>query len=71
MKLKITRRKDGSFDGSDGERVPYFWYKAVRPDGVTLEFGSKNDSYSEGDELELDIEKTERANGKFGYKEVA
>jgi len=68
-KLTIKKRKDGTFEGTDGP-VPYFWYKAVRDDGVTIEFGSTDGSHLEGESKELMIEKTERAGGKFGYKEI-
>lgn len=69
--LIIRDSKDGSFQGDDGEKVTYFWTKAKRVlDGVTVEFGGKV-SHRKGEELDLDLEKTERAGGKFGYKEIS
>jgi len=71
MIYNIKAVKERPFD-SNGETVPYFWYKAVRQiDGVTIEFGSKKDDLEVGEEYDLDIEKTERPNGKFGYRRVA
>jgi len=70
MKLTITRKRDGSFDGDGGERVEYYWYKALLATGVTIEFGSRVSTHEVGQELDLDIEKTERAGGRFGYKEI-
>lgn len=69
-KFKIKSKRDGSFNGTDG-RVSYTWYKALRlKDGVTLEFGSKNAGYNAGEELDLELEKSERSGGRFGYKDV-
>lgn len=72
MIVLITKVKARPFDGDDGEKIPYFWTKATRKsDGVTIEFGGRVDHTEDLDkELDLDIEKTERANGKFGYKEI-
>jgi hypothetical protein len=69
--LILRDSKDGSFQGEEGEKVPYFWTKAKRlSNGVSLEFGGKI-SHKKNEELELDLEKTERADGKgFRYKEI-
>lgn len=65
MDLKITKVTNKPFTGSDGEEINYYWYKAVRRgDGVTIEFGSKNE-YEEGEQVELLLEKIET---KRGYK---
>jgi len=69
MKLKIKKVRDGKFKSSEGEMISYFWYKALRgEDGVTIEFGSKNE-YEVDDEIDIELEKSERAGGRFGYKE--
>lgn len=74
MKLKIKDFKVSPFTGDEGERVEYFWYRAVREsDGVTIRFGSMDGTHEAGDEVDLDIEKYERTdkNGKtvIAYKE--
>lgn len=70
--LILRDSKDGSFQGEEGEKVIYFWTKARRiSDAVTIEFGGKL-PHKKGEELELDLEKTERENGKgFRYKEIS
>jgi len=71
MKLKISEKKDGSFVGREGTPIPYFWYKATREsDGAEIRFGSKEGTHEAGQDLELNIEKVEFANGSVGYKEV-
>lgn len=68
-KLKIVKAREGGFTSSDGKRINYFWYKALREeDGVTIEFGSKKE-YEEGEEIEIYLEKNEMPGGKFRYKE--
>lgn len=70
-KLKITKVRESEFEGSEGKKIKYFWYKGLREgDGVTIEFGS-TESYDLDDELELLLEKTETAKGGFRYKEIA
>jgi len=70
MKLKITKVTERPFVGNEGKEISYYWYKGLREgDGVTINFGSKNE-FSLNDEVDLDLEKTELANGKFQYKEV-
>jgi len=72
MLLKIKSQKAAPFKNSDGDTIEYFWYKAIRlNDNVAIEFGSKSDAYEDGEEYEINVEKYERPNGKFGYKEVA
>lgn len=70
--FKVIRVKDGSFDGSDGERVPYFWIKGETDAGLTIEFGTKDGERSAGDTLtDLQLEKSEGSKpGSFRYKEV-
>jgi len=71
MQIKIIGKKDGSFQGDDGQKVEYYWYKALREsDGVTIEFGSRDGNHRMNETKDLDIEKTERAGGRFGYKEI-
>lgn len=69
---KIISVKDGTFTGSDGSDVTYFWVKAERlSDGVKLEFGTKTDYRGEiGNTLALELEKRERSNGRIGYVEL-
>jgi len=72
IKVIITRKKDGSFKGEEGSTIPYFWYNADRlSDGVSFQFGSKDGSYEKGDELELELTKTENSRGRLTWKEVA
>jgi len=60
------------FDGSDGAKVNYFWIKAEREDGVTVDIGTTMDLQSrEGETLKLDVEKSERSGGRYGYKLLA
>lgn len=68
--LIIKKVKPSSFVGSEGDRITYFWYKALRQDGVTIDFGSKNE-YKVDEEIEIDLEKTELSGGKFRYKEAS
>jgi len=71
MKLKIKSVENKPFTSGDGERVDYFWYRAVREDNeCTIQFGSREGEHPIGEVVDLDIEKTERADGKFGYKEI-
>lgn len=72
-KIKVVKVRDGSFDGRDGERVDYYWVKAVRiSDSVTFEFGSKGGGdYAEGQEYEVNLEKSESPKGGFRYKEIS
>lgn len=68
---EIIRKKASPFQGDGGETIDYFWYKAKRlSDGVTIEIGSRNASYEEGQTYELRVEKTERPGGRFGYKDI-
>lgn len=64
--------KDGSFQGDEGEKINYYYTKAMRvSDGVTLEFGGKL-QFKKGEKKNLEIEKSERADGKgFRYKLVS
>lgn len=73
MKIKLTVKKDSrlsSFQGRDGETVDYYWTKGERQDGVMIEFGGKL-PYKAGKEIEPELEKTERTDGTFSYKEIA
>jgi len=72
MKLKIIKRKDGSFEGSDGVPVNYFWYDGIRiSDDTLIQFGSREGGHVEGETMELEVVRYERKNGSFGYKEVS
>jgi len=74
-KFLIKKVRDGAFQ-SNGETVEYYWVKAERiSDGVTLEFGSKKGDFEVDQEVDLELEKTERVNAKtgktsIGYKHV-
>lgn len=70
MILFLQSVKARPFKTADGDTVEYFWYKAKDERGVTIEFGSKVGDLALQEEHDLTIEKTERANGKFGYKHV-
>lgn len=71
MKLIIKKVTPRPFEGSSGEQIKYYWYKALRGhDAVTIEFGSRNE-YEVDDELDLDLEKTEISGGRFRYKEIS
>lgn len=71
VNLKIVKKTDGSFTPREGgEKIPYFWYTAIRKnDQVEFQFGSKNDHYEEGDELELPLVKSEGRDGRPRWKE--
>jgi hypothetical protein len=72
IKLRITRKKDGTFKGDEGEPIKYFWYNAERlADNVAIQFGSKNSVYEKGDELTLDLVKTENSKGRLTWKELS
>lgn len=74
--LKVTKKP---FEKDDGEMQDWAYYKAKTADGITIEFGSKNMEYEVGDNVELDLEKTETVKesktGKkilgFRYKELS
>lgn len=71
MKIKITKKKDSPFTNSDGDTMDYFWYNAERlSDGVNFRFGSQNGQHKVDEEVDLEIEKYERENGKIAYKEL-
>lgn len=71
MKLIIKSVKNKPFTRDDGSTTDYFWYRAVRlADGVTFQFGSMTGGHELEKELDLNIEKTEKISGGFGYKEV-
>jgi len=71
MKVKILDKQDGKFTGRNGEDVSYYWYKAVRLDNdVNIRFGSRNNEWELGQTADILIEKHERPNGEFMYKEV-
>jgi len=73
MKLTLTilDKKLKPFKTEEGEMRDYYWYKGERKDNeVSIRFGSTNPDHEIGDEIEIDIEKFERKDGKFGYKEI-
>lgn len=71
MKLTIKSVKVKPFTNDDGEQMNYYWYRAERAyDQVTFQFGSTYENHPIGEELDLDIEKYEKSNGKIGYKEI-
>jgi len=71
MKVKIRTRKAKPFQTEDGE-VEYFWYDAVcSDDNLLFQFGSRDGGHTVGDELNLELVKYERKDGKFGWKELS
>lgn len=71
MKITIKSVKPKPFTNDDGEQMDYYWYRAERSnDMVTFQFGSTDGNHPIGEELDLDIEKYEKSNGKIGYKEI-
>lgn len=71
MKVKILDKQDGSFKGRTDENVEYYWYKAIRLDNdVNIRFGSRNGEWEVGQSADILIEKHEKPNGEFMYKEV-
>jgi len=72
QEYEIVKVKDGTFVGSDGEDVTYFWVKAKRvSDNVQLEFGTRSDYRGkEGTTVTLELEKREKSNGRVGYVEL-
>jgi len=71
MKVKILDKQEGNFTGRAGEEVEYYWYKAIRLDNdVNIRFGSRNGEWEKGQTADILIEKHERPNGEFMYKEV-
>jgi len=71
MKLIITSVKNKPFTKDDGSTLDYFWYRALRlSDHVTFQFGSMEGGHPVNQELDLNIEKTEKNGGGYGYKEV-
>lgn len=67
--LKIISVRAKPFKGQDGSDIMYFWYTAVRGDGVQIQFGSLYE-YTEGENAEVDLIKTESARGGIIYKEI-
>jgi len=71
MKYRITKIKEKPFIGSDGETVPYFWYKALRlNDNVNLEFGSTQGGRAVGTDHEITLERRESNTGKLVWREI-
>jgi len=70
MIVKILSKREKPFKGDDGKMIPWYWYKAERTsDALALEIGSSQ-SYEESDEEEMELQKVERQDGKFWYKEL-
>jgi len=71
MKVKILDKQEGDFIGRGGENVEYYWYKAIRLDNdVNIRFGSRNNEWEKGQVADISIEKHEKPNGEFMYKEM-
>lgn len=71
LTLKIVSKNVKPFKGQDGKMIDYTWYKGEREDNqLTIDFGSKNSEYEEGEVYTLDLEKREGMKG-FVYREVA
>jgi len=76
MKVKIVSVKKRPFTTDDGDLLDYYWYRAERlSDGVSFQFGSMDPDHEPGEELDLEIEKTEATNKKgqlvYRYKEIS
>lgn len=52
-----------------GDEVMYFWYNALRGDGVVLQFGSTRE-YTEGERIQAEIIRTINSKGKPFFKEL-
>ncbi|HNV97621.1 MAG TPA: hypothetical protein PKL13_04990 [bacterium] len=73
MLFTIKEKKVKPFTTSEGKKMDYAWYKALREDGVTIKFGSMDCSHEIGDEVEIELEKTESIQNEkpaFRYKEI-
>lgn len=66
-KYEVTKVKDGSFTGEEGDAVIGFWVSVKGDDGIVREFWTKQD-YKAGQTIEVDLEKYEKRNGKIGYR---
>lgn len=65
---KVNKRPFQSSEEGGG-MIDYFWYKATRlSDGVTIEFGSRNE-YKVDQTVDLELEKKETAKGGIRYTE--
>jgi len=68
-KLFLKTVKAKPFTNDDGEEMAYYWYKGTdQHDGVTRQYGCKSGELQLNAIGEYDVEKTERVDGKFGYK---
>lgn len=68
--VKIEKANKRPFQSQEGGMIDYFWYKATNlANDVSIEFGSRKE-YKVGKEYDIQLEKTELANGKYRYKEV-
>lgn len=74
MIYKILEKKQKNFTSDNGDEIEYFWYKALRGDGVSLKFGSLNGDHEVEKEVDINLEKTEyidkKGNLNFRYKEI-
>jgi len=65
--IKVTKKP---FRSSEGEMIDYYWYKGRRTkDEAVIEFGSTV-GHELGETLDLNIEKVEKPDGTFRYKET-
>jgi len=71
MKYEIKKKQLKPFKNSEGDMMDYCWYTALRgADAVTIQFGSTNCDYEEGEMYDLEVGKFEASNGKIRYKEI-
>ncbi len=71
-KVTIKEVTSKPFKSSDGGDIDWYWTKAFRvSDKVTFQFGGKVDYSDDIDStLELEIEKREKADGGFSYRDA-
>lgn len=71
MKLKIKSKQSKPFIGNTGEEINYTWYRAIRlADNVNFQFGSSIGNHPLEVELDLNVQKFLKDNGKISFKEV-
>ena len=69
MKIKIVKKTEKPFKGTDGDMIPYFWYTFLDSENVQKEAGSALGDGEEGESyLNANVVKVERRNGKIGWK---
>lgn len=68
MKIRVISKREKPFKGSEGDMIPYFWYRLTDADGAEFEAGSLSGEGTEGETyLDADVVKVLRGNGKTGW----